>query len=115
MASRPSSRPGPSLSSPFRRVKARNGSSPQPLPSGYEPTTPERPRSGAAALHGAHLALLRHPPPARDDLVPRVEPHAVGPGGVEVAEEGVLPPREREEGHRRGDPDVDAEHPGLGP
>ena len=46
-------------------------------------------------------------------MVLRVEADAVRARRVQVAEERLLPAAEREEGHRRGDADVDAEHAGL--
>src|ERR1700720_4041652 len=44
-----------------------------------------------------------------------VEAHRVLAGRVQVAEEGALPTGEGEEGHRRGDADVDADHARLDP
>src|SRR5262249_42882591 len=48
-----------------------------------------------------------------DDLLARVEGHGVGAVGVQVAEKGLLPAAEREEGHGRRHAQVDAEHAGL--
>src|SRR5688572_33316992 len=49
----------------------------------------------------------------RDGLLARVEIDRVGAVRVEVAEEAVLPAREREEGNRGRHADVHADHPGL--
>src|SRR4051812_4541557 len=51
-------------------------------------------------------------PAARHGLLAGVELDRVGPVGVQVAQERVLPAREREERDRGGDPDVDADHAG---
>src|SRR5207244_13024774 len=67
----------------------------------------------APALGQGMVERRRQEPPRGDDLLARVEPHAVRAGRVEVAQERALPPDEREERHRRGDADVDADHPGL--
>src|SRR3954467_2877492 len=50
---------------------------------------------------------------ARDGLLARVELDGVRAVRVQVAEERVLPAREREEGDGRRDPDVDADHARL--
>src|SRR5213594_3483156 len=50
-------------------------------------------------------------PPRDDDLALREEPDRVAALRVEVSEERVLHPTEREVGHRRRDPDVDADVP----
>src|SRR4051794_38441563 len=50
---------------------------------------------------------------AGDGLLAREELDRVAPVGVQVAEEGVLPTREREERDRGRDADVDADHPDL--
>src|SRR5689334_11260319 len=52
-------------------------------------------------------------PPADHDLLVGVDLDRVATVGLEVAEEALLGPAEREERHRRGDADVDAEHAGL--
>src|SRR5581483_9103786 len=58
-------------------------------------------------------SLPAREPPARDGLLARVEVDRVGAVRVQVAEERVLPPAEREEGHRRRDADVHPDHAGL--
>src|SRR5436190_8206081 len=52
-------------------------------------------------------------PAACDDLLARVEVDCVLAVGVEAAVDRVLPPREREPGHRRRDADVHSEHARL--
>src|SRR3954454_22519077 len=59
------------------------------------------------------VALPAREEAAGDRLLARVEVDGVGAVGVQVAQEAVLPAAEREEGHRRRDADVDADHPGL--
>ena len=52
--------------------------------------------------------------PARHGhLLLRVELNAFDALDVQVAEEGLIPTREREPRHRRGDADVDADHAGV--
>src|SRR6266542_3789010 len=68
----------------------------------------------ALLLHEVHPAPLpAREPPARDGLLAGVELDRVGAVGVEVAEEGVLPAGEREEGDGGGNADVDADHADL--
>src|SRR5829696_796838 len=67
-----------------------------------------------SALDEVGAAALAAGEPARGDgLLARVELDRVGAVGVQVAEERVLPAREREEGDGRGDADVDADHARL--
>src|SRR5215204_4486529 len=67
-------------------------------------------RSG---LYEIASGLATREPPARDGLLARVELDRVGAVRVQVAEERVLPAREREERDRRRDADVDPDHAGL--
>src|SRR5437773_2048588 len=76
---------------------------------------PPQSRSVPAAFGQRVVKRRRDEPSARHDLVPRVEPDAVGACGVQVPVEAPLPAGEGEERHRRGHPHVDADHPGLGP
>src|SRR3954453_12030609 len=60
------------------------------------------------------LARLAVGVPARgDSRLARVEIDRIAAMGVQIAEERVLPAREREEGHGRRDADVHADHPGV--
>src|ERR1035437_10987307 len=61
--------------------------------------------------HRAPTSRLK--PPAHDYLLLRVEAHGVLAVRVEVAEEGVFPAGEGEEGHGGGDAYVDADHADL--
>src|SRR5690348_5312631 len=76
---------------------------------------------GAACPDPVSVKLLRRTPyaarrtvflepPRDDDLLVGEELHAVGAVRLEVAEERALGAAEREERHRRGDPDVHAHH-----
>src|SRR4029453_18570611 len=82
---------------------------------------PRRIRGGGARRrHDARGPLRRDAarrlePPRDDDLLVGVELDRLPAVGLEVAEEGSLGAAEREERHRRRDPDVDAEHAGLDP
>src|SRR4051812_45370410 len=58
-------------------------------------------------------ALAARKEAARHGLLACVEVHCVSAVGVQVAEERVLPAREREESHRRGHTDVHSHHAGL--
>ena len=49
-------------------------------------------------------------PPARHDSLLGIEMHAVLPQDVQIAKERVPPSSKREEGHGRGNADVDADH-----
>src|SRR5450756_2300275 len=61
------------------------------------------------------LLLVRLGEPARGHALGLGEEvHAVLAQHVQVAEEGVLVPREGEEGHRHRDADIDADHAGVG-
>src|SRR5215211_5060064 len=63
------------------------------------------------AVTGRVLRLLG--PAAGDRLAAGVEPDPFGAVDVMVAEQRVLPPAERVEGHRDRDGDVDADHPDV--
>ena len=75
--------------------------------------------TGASIRLNAHLSQIQNrkskienalEPPAHDDFLLGVKRHGVFAVGVQVAEEGILPAGEGEEGHGRGDADVDSHH-----
>src|SRR5438105_2266772 len=87
-------------------------------PSQWGPLPPLRRSGGDPAARLAlyevgPASLAARVPAAGDGLLTGEEVDGVTAVSVQVAQEGVLPSREREECDRRGDPDVDADHSGL--
>lgn len=52
-------------------------------------------------------------PTRGDDFLPHVKLHAFATLDVQVAVKGIVPAGEGEQGHWRGDTDVDADHAGF--
>src|SRR5450631_2458343 len=69
--------------------------------------------SSSTARGRGHAPLPRHfssEPPRNDHLLVRVELVGIAPVRLEIPEEAVLGPAERELRHRRRDADVHADH-----
>ena len=88
---------------------------------GFEPTEPVKvqrfsrpPDSTALAPHRCFI-ILASEPAGHQHLLFGVEVDGVFAMGVEISEEGVLPAGEGEEGHWRGDSDVDSHHADFNP
>src|SRR5688572_19908375 len=66
-----------------------------------------------AAMSPPLLALVAAVPATENDFLSRVEEHAFGALNVQIAEERLIPSRERKDRHRRRHADVDADHAAL--